>query len=120
MAQQKSKKGKGLYLQYKSDNRVYKNKIKKLERHCKEFPDDKEAEKNLARIKKDGYKCRERPLVPGSNPTVPKRRVETPRIETIPEQLSRLLNIPMPKVQRRRKKGKTPVTIKKRKNVKQP
>ena len=70
MPQKKSKKGKGSYLKYKVENKVYKNKIRKLEKHCKKFPNDEIGKKTLERIKKDGYTGRSKPLVPGSNQTV--------------------------------------------------
>ena len=123
MAQQKSWKGKKQYGNYKTENRVLKNKIKKLTRHCKEFPDDEVGKENLERIKKKGYTPRSKPLIPGSNPTIEKVRLSSKISylfgpKTAGEQLSKLLGIPEPKYRRRAKAGKTPITIKKKKSVK--
>lgn len=74
MAKKRSMKGKGSYASYKTENRVYKNKIAKLERHCKKYPNDEEGKKTLTRVKKDGYTGRKRPLVPGSNQTIEKTK----------------------------------------------
>lgn len=57
----RSQKGKGTYVAYKSENRVLKNKIAKLERHIKQQPNDEKAVKELARIKKAGYTGRTAP-----------------------------------------------------------
>jgi len=112
-----SKKAKDNYTLYKNSNKVEKNKIAKLTRHCKEFPNDEVGKENLARIKKDGYKPRSKPLSPGSNPTTPKIRLQVghafgPR--TAGEQLSELLGIPIPK-QRSQRKSKPTITHKPRK-----
>lgn len=117
MARQTSSKGKGTYAVYKTENKVFKNKIKKLERHCKRFPEDEVSKENLQRIKKDGYTGRARPLVPGSNPTEPKVRLPAiSHVKTPGEQLSELLGIPLPKYARRYfKKGSASVTIKNKK-----
>lgn len=116
-----SKKGKGQYANYKTENRAYKNKLRKFESIVKRFPNDKKAQETLERLRKGEYKHKQRPLVPGSNQTTPKRRyVSISHKETPGEQLSRLLGIPMPKIIRRRKKTKAAVVVKKRKNVKQP
>lgn len=111
------------YQNYKLQNRAEKNKIKKLERHCKKHPEDVEGKKNLERIKKDGYTPRSKPLVPGSNqntvslkPQVRAGYIHYP--ETPGEQLSRLLGIPLPKQSKSRHRGKASVTYKKRRNVK--
>jgi len=110
MARQKSKKGKGLYAVYKTDNRAEKNKIKKLTRHCKKFPNDLLCAKRLEEIKEKGYVARSKPLVPGSNPTIPKPKFYNPvpgylhyptHIKTPGEQLSELLGIPVPKPRRK-------------------
>jgi len=105
MARQKSKKGKGYFLVYKTHNTVYKNKVKKLGRHCKRFPDDEQGKKNLERIIKEGYKGRTRPLIPGSNPTTPKPKFTgIPGyylVKTAGQQLSELLGIPLPKPKRK-------------------
>lgn len=116
-----SKRQKEHYQEYKLENRVYKNKVKKLERHCKRFPNDKESEKNLLRILKDGYKPRSKPLVPGSNQTIPKIKVRPmPGFLHFPvtagEQLSVLLGIPLPYKNTHKRKPK--ITRKKRRNVK--
>ena len=111
MAGQSSKKGKGSYAVYKADNRVEKNKIKKLTRHCKKFPNDLICAKRLEEIKEKGYKGRSRPLIGGSNPTTPKTKFYNPipgflhYPKTAGEQLSELLGIPVPK-QRRKSKPK--------------
>lgn len=119
MAKKSSWKGKKQYALYKSENRVYKNKLSKLERHCKQYPEDEEGKKHLERVKKNGYKGRSKPKEPGSNQTTPKLKlISIPYLETPGEQLSRLLGIPQPRFKRRLKKAKTPVTIKKKKNVK--
>lgn len=100
MAKKRSMRGKGSYASYKAENRVYKNKVAKLERQCKQQPNNKEAKKALERIKKDGYKGRTRPIVPGSNPTTPKKcipAIEYLRAKTPGEQLCELLGIkPLP------------------------
>lgn len=119
MGKKASWKGKKQYASYKTENRVYKNKVKKLERHCKRFPDDEQSKKHLERVKKDGYTGRSKPLVPGSNPTE-----RTPKYRPIPgyflhypktpgEQLSELLGIPLPKRTPRRSKPKRAVIKKK-------
>lgn len=116
MSRQRSFKGKKQYGSYKTENRVTKNKIKKLEKHCKRFPDDAEAKKNLARIKKDGYKCRAKPLEPGSNKTRKIIRLDPIKFPDTPgEQLSKLLGIKLPKA---RKRTKPKIVRKKRRNVK--
>ena len=113
---QKSYKGKKQYPAYKSENRVLKNKIKKLERHCKRFPNDEVSKANLERIKKNGYAYKKPPREGGSNKQ-PRYNVHVPvHIETPGEQLSRLLGIPLPKPKRRRKR-KPKVVRKKAKNV---
>jgi hypothetical protein len=122
MAQQKSKKGKGLYAVYKTENRVQINKIRKLERHCKAYPEDKACANRLAELKKrGGYVPRSKPLIPGSNQTTPKVKpnplagfLHYPK--TAGEQLSELLGIPLPRVKTRGRKPS--ITHKKRKNVK--
>ena len=43
MAKKKSKKGSASYKAYQTGNRSQVNRTKKLERHCKKFPDDKQA-----------------------------------------------------------------------------
>ena len=115
MAKQKSYKGKKQYKTYQTENRVFENKVKKLTRHCKEFPEDEVGKENLERIKKKGYKCRKKPNVPGSNQTTPKPR---PFVAVLPktagEQLSELLGIPLPKPA---KKSKPKIIRKKKKNV---
>ena len=116
MAQQKSWKGKKQYGNYKTENRALKNKIKKLTRHCKEFPNDEVGKENLARIKKKGYNPRSKPLIPGSNPTIARIRPSIGHLfgpKTAGEQLSELLGIPMPHL--RKKPRKTKVTHKPRK-----
>ena len=115
-----SKKGKGQYAAYKTENRAFNNKLRKFENIVKRFPNDKKAAETLERLRNGEYKHRQRPLVPGSNQTTPKRsHASIPYIETPGEQLSRLLGIPIPKQIRRRKKTKAAVIVKKRKNVKQ-
>jgi hypothetical protein len=121
MVQKKSSPSKKkLYEGYKLDNKVYKNKIKKMQRHCKRFPKDKEAQKNLERIEKEGYKGRTKPLIPGSNPPTLKaiRYIHYPGItpsRTAGEQLSELLGIPEPN---KVKSSKPVITRKKKRNVK--
>ena len=112
---------KDCYAVYKTENRAYTNKIKKLERHARKHPNDEENLKALTRLSDPkNFKIRTKPLVPGSNKTVAKRRHNTiAHIKTPGEQLSELLGIPMPKIISRRKKTKAAVTVKKRKNVKQ-
>jgi len=113
-----SKLQKEHYKRYKLENRAEKNKIKKLIKHCKRFPNDKKCAERLAELKsKGGYKPRKKPLIPGSNPTEPKiinmgYFQELP--ETPGEQLSRLLGIPLPKP-RTRKSRKTKITHKSKK-----
>jgi hypothetical protein len=117
-----SKRQKEHYQAYKLQNRAHKNKVKKLTRHCKKFPNDKESARNLLRIIKDGYKPRSKPLVPGSNPTIPKIKVGANLGETYTgpktagEQLSVLLGIPLPYKNTRKRKPQ--ITNKKRRNVK--
>lgn len=120
-----SKKGKGLYATYKSGNSVFKNKIKKLERHVKRFPEDEQGKINLERIKKAGYIGRAKPLVPGSNQTTAKPKFNPSLLvltgqtghtfgpKTAGEQLSELLGRPMPRV-RTKRKPKTVITHKPR------
>lgn len=122
MSTQKSWKGKGTYLVYKSDNRVMKNKIKKLEHLVKEFPHDLAVLNRLDEIKKSRtYKCRAKPLIPGSNPTIPKIKSMATlgfvHAKTAGEQLSKLLGIPLI-LTTRKPKRKAKVTIRKKKYVK--
>lgn len=118
----KSKKGKGSYAKYKTENRAYKNKIRKLERHCERFPEDEVGRKNLERLRDPkNFKPRSSPNNPGTNspnPTVYRFRSYISISKTVAEQLSELLGIPLPKYYRRNKAAKTPVTIKKKRNVK--
>ncbi len=121
MARQKSKKGKGSYAVYKTDNRVLKNKIKKLTRHCKRFPDDAVGLENLEKVKENGYVCRAKPFTgkvvkPEGKGGVTEAKVKftsssIPHIETAAEQMSRLFNKPIP---RPRKKFKPKITHKPR------
>lgn len=116
----KSNKGKGQYATYKTENRAFNNKLRKFESIVKRFPNDKKAQETLERLRKGEYKHRQKPLVPGSNKTIPKRRyVSIPHVDTPGEQLSKLLGIPMPKQIRRRKKVKAAVVVKKKKDVEQ-
>lgn len=118
-----SKLQKEHYKTYKLENKSRKNKIKKLERHCKRFPTDETAKKNLERIKKDGYKCRTKPLIPGSNRpvyfTYNFNAGEIQHPQTAGEQLSNLLGIPLPVIKTTKKK-KPKITHKKAKNVQRP
>lgn len=115
-----SKNQKAHYAAYKTENRVQKNKIKKLEVHCKTYTKDEKAAQRLKElVSKGGYKPRAKPLDPGSNPTISKkmdkRTVEHPK--TPGEQLAYLLGISL-KRPRYNKQGKASVTYKKkRKNV---
>lgn len=116
-----SKKTKDNYTLYKTENRALNNKIRKMERHCKRFPNDKVGRENLERIKKGDYKPRSKPLTPGSNPTTPKVRLSNEighmyGPKTAGEQLSALLGIPMPYIKTKPRKPK--VTHKPRRNVK--
>jgi hypothetical protein len=116
------KKTKDTYAVYKTEGRALKNKIRKMERHCKRFPNDLVGKENLERIKKGNYKPRSKPLSPGSNPTIPKIRLSNEighmyGPKTAGEQLSALLGIPMPQA-RTYKKNKPKVTHKQRRNVK--
>lgn len=119
MAKKRSNKGKGSFATYKAENRVYKNKIRKLERHIKKFPDDEAAKENLKHIQKSGYKGRVRPVNPGSNKTSPKNPLKgyilPKEPETAGEQLARLLGISLPAYTTQR--IKTKILTKKRKNV---
>lgn len=45
MARKKSSKGKGNFLSYKAENRLQKNRDRKLQRHLKKFPNDLQAKK---------------------------------------------------------------------------
>jgi hypothetical protein len=120
----KSRKGKGSYANYKTENRAYKNKIRKLEKHCKKYPEDEVGQKNLERLRDPkNFKHRSKPHNPGTNSPNPQVYRFRPSVEgpkTPAEQLSELLGIPMPKYYRRSKPAKTPVTIKKKRNVKKP
>jgi hypothetical protein len=125
MAKQKSKKGKGSYLSYKNEGRAFKNKVKKLKRHCKKFPKDEEAEQALKKLNspKD-FKLRAKPLVPGSNRPVlemvnynPYKVIPVPK--TPREQLAELLGIVL-RDEFDKKAKKPKVKIRKKKNVRQP
>lgn len=121
----KSNKGKGSYATYKAENRAYKNKIAKLEKHIRTYPDDEKAQENLERLKDPkNFKIRSKPNNPGINKPLPKVYFYSPATTYIcrsaGEQLSELLGIPQPKYVRKYKKKKAPVTIKKRKNVEKP
>ena len=117
MGRQTSFKGKKQYKQYQTESRATKNKIRKLERHIKQHPNDEIHVKHLERIKKSGYKIRTKPNDPGSNKVDAKIRL--PRIEhvdTPAEQLSKLLGIPIPKRHKSTRKPK--IVHKKRRDVK--
>jgi len=117
MAQKKSWKGKKQYASYKNEGRAHHNKVRKLQRHCKNYPEDEEAIKSLAKLK-DGilYTGRTHPREPGSNQTFrPIPIPKIPKVKTPAQQLSELLGIPVPKP---RKKFKPKVTHKQRRNVK--
>lgn len=122
MGSQVSKKGKGTYLVYKSENRALNNKIKKLERLVKKFPLDKAALNRLDELKNTRvYKPRAKPLIPGSNPTTPKiKQYVLPKglilAKTAGEQLSELLGIPLIRTTNK-KRRKPKITIRKKKNV---
>ncbi len=117
MAGKKSWKGKKQYASYKTENRVHYNKIRKLERHCKDHPEDEKGKENLAKLKSGStYTGRKAPREAGSNRTLRLISVVPPEhIDTPAEQLSKLLGIPIPKP---RVKSKPKVTHKRRKNVK--
>lgn len=119
-----SKKGKGTYAVYKADNRAWKNKVRKLETIVRNCPNDVQAKVRLEKLKKGGpntYKPRQKPLVPGSNKTIPKKSYGfVLGSETAGEQLSKLLGIPLPKKTYRRNKVKASVTVKKKKDVEKP
>jgi len=119
-----SKVQKENYKTYKLVNKVQTNKIKKLERHCKNYPKDKKCAERLAELKKNGgYVPRSKPIIPGSNPTTPNPKGTpswaVPRgfkpMETAGEQLSRLLGIPLKLTTRKHRKPK--ITVRKKKNV---
>jgi len=109
---------KNAYKAYKLENRSEKNKIRKLSRHCKTFPEDIQAAEALKKIQTKGYNRRTKPRVLNSNPTIPKNKLITftGRSKTAGEQLSTLFGIPIKYIPN--KPGKTTVTYKKRKNVK--
>ena len=50
MAKQKSRKGKGSYLSYKVESRYRKNKEKRIRKHLKNHPNDKQSEEALKNI----------------------------------------------------------------------
>jgi hypothetical protein len=106
------------YQTYKTTNQALTNKIKKLERHCKRFPDDEQGAINLKKAKNGEYKPRSKPLAPGSNPTTPKiKLMQVGHVfgpKTAGEQLSELLGRPMPIVRTRRRKPKAVITHKPR------
>jgi len=119
-----SKAQKAQYAAYKAGSKVSKNKIAKLERHCKRFPKDEFNAENLERLKNKGFKyTRAKPRNPGINKDTQKVEAHSYTTgtlfekETPGEQLSRLLGIPLRRTQYR-KPGKAPITYKKRKNVK--
>lgn len=115
---QKSYKGKKQYKIYQTENRVFKNKIKKLEKHCKNYPEDKLARENLERIRKKGYKVKSKPINPGSNKTIPPVKLPPFKgLKTAGEQLSELLGIPFNKYKSKISK-KPKITQKKNRNVK--
>jgi len=111
---------------YKLGNTVERNKLRKLERHCKRFPKDEENAKNLERIKKDGFKyTRATPRNPGINKDAQKPQayrfmVSFPgtSAESAGEQLSRLLGIPLKTPRYTNKPKKPAVRYKRTKNVK--
>lgn len=119
-----SKRQKEHYKTYKLVNRVQTNKIRKLERHCKNYPNDKKCAERLAELKKKGgYVPRSKPIIPGSNQTTPKPRSTPvwliPRgfkfSQTAGEQLSTLLGIPLRLTTHKHRKPK--VIVRKKKNV---
>jgi len=115
-----SKLQKEHYKRYQLENRVQKNKIKGLVRHCKKFTQDLMASKRLAELKKDGgYKPRSKPISPGSNPPdnyVMDSFIDIVFPKTPGEQLSELLGIPL-KTPRPKQKGKTAFRYKKNKKT---
>ena len=110
---------KNAYKQYKLENRWLKNKIKKLNRHIKKFPEDAQAQEALKRIEKGDTNRRKKPVAP--NPVKPKRiinNINCPEgIKTAKEQLCELLGIPF-KPSRPKKYAKAPIRYKKKRNVK--
>jgi len=136
---------KNAYKRYQLENRVHRNKLKRLTRHIKKHPEDKQTVESLVKIKKKGYIYnRPTPVNRGSNKELTKKELKDlywkmlpgnrkqpkirykPRIivleDTSPvltagEQLSKLLGIPLPQ---KKKKFKAKITHKpsRKKNVK--
>ena len=120
-----SKAQKAQHTAYLAGNRVEKNKLRKLIRHCMHFPRDKENAENLERIRNKGFKyTRAKPRNPGINKDTqksPAYRIQVGHVfgpETAGEQLSRLLGIPLKTPRYTNKPKKTAVRYKKTKNVK--
>ncbi len=96
---QKSMKGKGTYAEYRNENRYKKNKVKKLERHIKKYPNDIQAKERLAEIEKAQIEpTRGRPIKRGScKPKeygiLPARGNLAERQKTALQQLAKLLEL---------------------------
>lgn len=117
MAQKRRPANDRAFKKYKSNNQRLKNKIRKIERHIKRFPDDDLAKENLARIKKDGISDKMKPRTPGINSpgiTVKPSSMPERAPKTAGEQLAELLGISLRKV----RSVKTKIFKKRKKNVK--
>lgn len=110
------------YKRYQLDGRERKNKIKRLERHVKRFPDDKQAEKSLAEIRKGNFNRRKKPISSNleihNSPIKQIYELTGDSRMTAGEQLSKLLGIVQP--YKCKQKTKAPIKYRKRKNVKKP
>jgi hypothetical protein len=123
MGKKASFKGKKQYGTYKTENRIYKNKLRTLINHCKRNPNDEQAREQLEKLKKSGVTPRKAPRNSGEhaadsytyqfNPAPGYLHIP----KTAGEQLSELLNIPIPKAPRRRKKKPGVSYRKKKRNV---
>ena len=97
------------YKKYKTEHREIKNKIEKLERHVKRFPEDKQAENRLEIIKKErsaAYKRRCKPQT--ENPVKPQIKTyfhpDIGNSITAGEQLAKLLGLEYSRPGKRSKK----------------
>ena len=107
---------------YKTNNQREKNKIRKLERHCKRHPNDKEGKKNLERIKKEGISDKKPPRKHGINTDSVIGRNPMPGFIHYPQtqtcgitagqQLSNLLGIPLRQGKRNKRRKRAKIHVK--------
>lgn len=111
------------YQAYKLEGRQLKNKIRRMKRHIKNYPNDVQAQEALEKVQKADYGTRKKPKA--ANPVKPKRAAFVQRYfesSQVPfgEQLAEILGIEFRRTAKPKNTGKTPVKYKKKRNVKKP